>query len=193
MSSAPTVVVVMGAAVWEGGQASNAMRRRIEGALQSARHAPDAVFLVSGGVGIHPPSEASVMAQLLQQAGIPGARILLDEAATDTLESVQNCASIIRSLPDHGDVIVCSDIYHIPRCRWLFKLYGVSTRSGTVASGRTQNKSSRWVYYYLREWAAIPWDTIAALLSMLRNSNRKRPTVQQTSHREDDCSPGKPR
>lgn len=193
MSSAPTVVVVMGAAVWEGGQASNAMRRRIEGALQSARHAPDALFLVSGGVGIHPPSEASVMAQLLQQAGIQSARILLDEAATDTLESVQNCASIIKSLPDHGDVIVCSDIYHIPRCRWLFKLYGVSTRSGTVASGRTQNKALRWTYYYLREWGAIAWDTIAALLSMLRDSNLKGPAIDQASHREDEYSPRKPR
>jgi len=173
MSTAPTVIVVMGAAVWEGGQASNAMRRRIEGALLSARHSPGALFLLSGGVGIHPPSEACVMAQLLQEAGIPGERILLDELATDTLQSVQNCVSMIRSLPDYGEVILCTDIYHIPRCRWLFKLYGVSTRSGSVASGRTQNKALRWIYYYLREWVAIPWDTIAAVLSMLRNSEVK--------------------
>jgi vancomycin permeability regulator SanA len=165
----PPVFVVMGAAVWEGGQPSNAMLRRVEGALSSAHGRPDALFLVSGGVGKHPPSEASVMATLLRDAGISSERILLDEASTDTLESVRNCARILKALPEFGDVIVCSDIYHIPRCRWLFKLYGVSTISGKVASGRSQNKASRWLYYYLREWAATPWDTLMVLLSPVRS------------------------
>jgi uncharacterized SAM-binding protein YcdF (DUF218 family) len=144
------------------------MRRRVEGALLSARDLPDALFLVSGGVGKHPPSEASVMRMLLQDAGIPIERILLDEAATDTLDSVRNCARILRSLPKYDDVIVCSDVYHIPRCRLLFKIYGIDTQSGKVASGRPQNKASRWLYYYVRELAAIPWDTLIALLSRLR-------------------------
>ena len=169
MNTPPPVVIVMGAAVWEGGQASNAMRRRVAGALQSARDRHDALFLVSGGVGKHPPSEASLMANLLQDAGIPSERILLDELSTDTLESVHNCATILRSLPRYGDVIVCSDIYHIPRCRWLFKLFGVSTCSGEVASGLPQNTASRWIYYYLRELPAFVWDTLMALRKPLRS------------------------
>jgi vancomycin permeability regulator SanA len=169
MRKAPRVFVVMGAAVWEGGQASNAMRRRVEGALHSANGSPDALFLVSGGVGKHPPSEASIMATLLRDAGVSSERVLLDEASTDTLESVRNCSGILKALPKFGDVIVCSDTYHIPRCRWLFKLYGVSTLPGEVASGRTQNKASRWLYYYLREWAATPWDTLMVLVSKLRS------------------------
>jgi uncharacterized SAM-binding protein YcdF (DUF218 family) len=160
MNSKPTVVIVMGAAVWEGGRASNAMRRRIDGALLSARGIHDVLFLVSGGVGKYPPSEAEVMAKLLQDAGIAADQILLDDRSTDTLGSVRNCTRILRSLPGFGDVIVCSDIYHIPRCRWLFKLLGVSTLPGKVASGRSQNKASRWVYYYLREIVALPWDTL---------------------------------
>jgi vancomycin permeability regulator SanA len=164
----PSVIVVLGAAVWEGGKASNAMRRRIDGALQSAQGRPDALFLVSGGVGKHPPSEASVMARLLQDAGTSSERILLDEASADTLESIRNCTRILRALPKFGDVIVCSDIYHIPRCRWLFKLYGITALPGKVASGRSQNKASRWLYYQLREWVAVPWDTLMAILSPLR-------------------------
>jgi vancomycin permeability regulator SanA len=165
MNSIPSVVVVLGAAVWEGGRASNAMRRRIEGALLSARSLQCPFFLVSGGVGKYPPSEAMVMAGLLQEAGIPAERILFDEASTDTLESIRNCTDILRNLPKFDKVIVCSDVYHIPRCRWLFKLYGIATCPGMVASGRSQNTVARWLYYHLRECAAIPWDTLLALMS----------------------------
>lgn len=167
-SSAPSVFVIFGAAVWKDGRASNAMRRRVEGALRSARDARSPVFLVSGGVGKHPPSEAEVMSRLLQEAGIPEKNILREEASTDTLQSVRNCVRILRSLPGFGDVVVCSDVYHIPRCRWLLKLYGIATRSGEVASGRSQNKILRWWYYYLREFAAVPWDTLMALGSRAR-------------------------
>lgn len=165
MSSKISVVIVMGAAVWENGRASNAMRRRIAGALRSAEGKPNAIFLVSGGVGKHPPSEAEVMAGLLRDEGISPDRILLDDKSKDTLESVRNCAKILRALPGWGEVIVCSDIYHIPRCRWLFKLVGIATRPGRVASGRSQNKIWRWAYYYLREMAALPWDTLLTFVT----------------------------
>lgn len=169
MRSGPKVFVIMGAAVWEGGRASNAMRRRVDGALAGAQGLQDASFLASGGVGKYPPSEAAVMARLLQDAGVQADRILLDEASVDTLESVRNCVAILRALPEFGDVIVCSDVYHIPRCRWLFKLYGISSHSGKVASGRDQNTALRWAYYYLREFAALPWDTFLVLVSLLRS------------------------
>ncbi len=157
--------MIFGAAVWEGGRPSNAMRRRVQGALRSAQELEEPIFLVSGGVGQHPPSEALAMSRLLQEAGVPEKCIVLDEASTDTLQSVRNCARIIKSMGSPGAVIVCSDVYHIPRCRWLFKLYGISTSSGKVASGRGENKARRWCYYYLRELAALPWDTIMAIVS----------------------------
>jgi vancomycin permeability regulator SanA len=165
MGSAPSVLVILGAAVWSGGRASNAMRRRVKGALLSARDVPSALFLVSGGVGKHPPSEAAVMSALLREAGVPEKNILLDEASGDTLQSIRNCVRILRSLPSFAEVVVCSDVYHIPRCRWLFRLYGISTRAGQIPSGRSENKALRWWYYYLREIAAVPWDTLIVLIS----------------------------
>lgn len=168
-SSISSVLVIFGAAVWKDGRASNAMRRRVEGALHSAAGVPNPLFLVSGGVGKYPPSEAQVMSTLLQEAGIPKASILLEEASLDTLQSVRNCARILKSLPEIGQVVVCSDVYHIPRCRWLFKLYGIATHSGDVVSGRLQNKILRWWYYYLRELGALPWDTLVALVSRERS------------------------
>ncbi len=164
-SSSPSVFVIMGAAVWAGGCASNAMRRRVEGALLSARGATNPVFLPSGGIGKHPPSEAEVMSRLLRSAGVPEHNIVRDEDSRDTLQSVRNCVRILHSLPDFAQVVVCSDVYHVPRCRWLFKLYGIKTRAGAVVSGRTQTKAWRWWYYKLREFPALIRDTLIVLIS----------------------------
>lgn len=155
----------MGAAVWEGGRASNAMRRRVEGARRSARGVANPLFLPSGGIGKHPPSEAAVMSRLLQESGIPKENIRLEEASHDTLESVRNCVQILRSLPGFRQVVVCSDVYHIPRCRWLFRLYGIPSVAGAVSSGRAQNRLLRWCFYILREFPAVVWDTLFVLLS----------------------------
>jgi vancomycin permeability regulator SanA len=168
MNSPVTVLVIMGAAVWADGQPSNAMRRRVKGALTSARHYPNTRFLVSGGVGVHPPSEAEVMARLLRESGVPEPNILREDQSTDTMESVRRCVDIVSGFPDLGNVVICSDVYHIPRCRWLFRLLGIRTLAGEVQSGRCENSWSRWMYYLLREVAALPWDTLVVLPAILR-------------------------
>ena len=157
----------MGAAVWAGGRPSNAMCRRVQAALRSASGYPDALFLPSGGVGKHPPSEARVMAGLLRQAGVAEEKILPEEASHDTLSSVRNCVRILRELPSVREVVVCSDVYHIPRCRWLFRLYGIPSRAGEIESGRPPSSALRWMYYHLREVAAFPWDTLLVMISRL--------------------------
>ena len=96
---------------------------------------------------------------------MPEQNIVLDEASHDTLQSVRNCSRILRSLPGFSEVVVCSDLYHIPRCRWLFKLYGIPALPGAVVSGRAQNKAWRWFYYSLREFPALVWDTLVVVLS----------------------------
>lgn len=169
VDAAPPVFVIMGAAVWAGGQASNAMRRRVKGALASAHGNPRALFLVSGGVGKHLPAEADVMAALLAESGVAAPNILRESESTDTVQSVRNCVAILKQLPELGDVVVCSDVYHIPRCRWLFRLLGVRTLPGHVESGRRQNSLSRWIYYYVREIPAFPWDTLLTMAASLRS------------------------
>ena len=159
------VFVILGAAVWPGGVPSNAMRRRVAGALDSARGYPGARFLVTGGLGRNPPSEAKVMQQLLLEAGIVEEQILLDEDSTDTLESVINCGRILRKLPDVGQIFICTDGYHALRTRWLFYLRGMRTRAGCVPSGRRQMGLGRWLYYCLREVPAMVQDTVLLLAS----------------------------
>jgi len=158
-SASRSVVIIMGAAVWPGGVPSKAMRRRVQGAFDTGRDLKNVLFLPTGGVGKAPPAEAEVMRELLIEMGVASSSILVEEVADDTLSSVRLCAGILKTMNDLGEVYVCSDTYHIPRCRWLFRLYGVKTRAGRVESGRSNTGTIKWAWFYVREAAAIVWDT----------------------------------
>lgn len=156
--------VIMGAAVKGNSIPSGAMRRRVEGALRLGKEAGDAMFLVTGGVGKHNVSEAAVMRGLLIEAGIPEDLIVAEDQSRTTLSSITRCAEILKQRIDINSITICSDRYHVPRCRWLFHLLGVPTRFGLMPSGWKANGSIRWGYYYVRELIAIPVDTFILMV-----------------------------
>jgi len=158
------IFVIMGAAVRPDGTPSGAMLRRVEGALMLGQKSPDPFYVVTGGVGRWGNAEAEVMKAELQARGVPAARIETETASNDTLSSTMHCARIIHAHQKPDAVFVCSDRYHIPRCRWLFYLLGVHTRATPTPSGRGPNGFLRWSYYYLRELLAIPVDTALLLV-----------------------------
>lgn len=162
------VLVVMGAGVRPGGEPSGALRRRVAAALENARGRPDALFLVTGGVGRHPPAEALVMRRLLREAGVPDECILVDDESADTLASLLCSARMLRGLEGFGAALVCTDRYHVWRCRLLLALQGIPTRAAKLPSGRAANGWPRWLSYYLREAAAIPVDCLLLLARRLR-------------------------
>ncbi|MDP1622303.1 MAG: YdcF family protein [Bacteroidales bacterium] len=154
-------IIVMGAAVNSDGAPSGAMKRRIESAIIISRKLPGARFIVTGGIGKNgKSSEADAMKDLLLASGVFHEDIIVEDQSTDTLSSVFFCSAILKASIDHGHVVVCSDAYHIPRCRWLFFLAGIRTQHARVISGYKANGFSRWIYYIIREGAAIPYDTI---------------------------------
>ena len=65
------VIVVLGAAVWPGGQPSPALQRRILHAVDLWQQGYAVYLLVTGGVGKYPPAEAAVMQRLAVAHGIP--------------------------------------------------------------------------------------------------------------------------
>lgn len=154
-----TCYVIMGAAVWPDGQPSGAMRRRVEGALRLGKRTTDPYYLVTGGQGKFGPPEAAVMEALLKEAEIPQDRILVESQSPDTFASIIECTLILKKRDCLRPVILCTDRYHIPRCRWLFYLSGIATTAAEMPSGCRANGTLRWTYYYLREIFAIPWDT----------------------------------
>jgi vancomycin permeability regulator SanA len=164
-------LVIMGAAVKPDGSPSGAMRRRVEGALALGQSSPDPFYVTTGGVGRWGPPEADVMKAELQARGVPASRIATETASDDTLSSVVNCARIIREHGKPDGVFVCSDRYHIARCRWLFRLVGIPTRSANMPSGRSANGILRWSYYYAREIFAMPVDTLILLVHRLTRAD----------------------
>ncbi len=149
------VAVVLGAAVWAHGRPSPTLLRRTLHAVALAHAGRVRHLLFTGGVGQHPPSEASVMRDVATRAGVAAPRLLLEESATTTLESARACARIIAA---HGwtRVVVVTDRYHLARSLLAFRHFGVSAR-GSAPPDRGDTAEWRWLLLHLRELVAIPW------------------------------------
>ncbi|WP_172327762.1 YdcF family protein [Mangrovicoccus sp. HB161399] len=147
-----TAIVILGAAVWPGGEPSPALARRIaRGADLAARH-PEAAVIGSGGWGREPPAEAMAIRDRLIRLGVAPERILCEDASTSTLE---NALFTARLMQRHGlrRALVVTDSYHCPRAVLTFRWFGVPARARPVwRFGRID----RWLKAALRELLALP-------------------------------------
>ena len=149
------VIVVLGAAVWPGGQPSPALRRRILHAVDLLQRGYATHLLVTGGVGNHPPAEAEVMQRLAVALGIRRASIVLEDQATSTFESAWRCRDL---LWQHGwsRVLIVTDRYHLTRALLAFRSVGVRAVGSAVPGKPARRLWQRW-HYYLRERLALAW------------------------------------
>jgi vancomycin permeability regulator SanA len=153
--------IIFGAAVKPDGSPSGTLARRVRGAWQLSLRSSQAKFIVTGGQGEHGPTEAQVMKALLLDRGVGEQQIILEENGQDTLQSVLNCARILREQGDDVQaVIICSSPYHNYRCQMLFKMLGIKCQRGEMPSDRPALGLRKWLYYYLREAVAAPWDCL---------------------------------
>jgi vancomycin permeability regulator SanA len=163
-------ILIFGAAIQPGGEPGNTLRHRVDTALRCAASDPEARFIPTGGIGRHPPSEASVMAGLLMKSGVAAERILLEETGHDTFSSVRAIHRLLRERPASGHVMVATSAYHLPRCLILLCLSGIPAQPchpPRMPAARSVWK--RW-YWRLREIPAIPYD--AALMIWARLTGR---------------------
>jgi len=163
--------IIFGAAVKPDGSPSGTLARRVRGAWQLSSRSSQAKFIVTGGQGEHGPTEAQVMKTLLLERGVSEQQIIVEENANDTLQSVFNCAGILRERGDDvQEVIICSSPYHNYRCQMLFHMLGIPCQRGEMPSDRPALGLRKWLYYYLREAAAVPWDVLHMyFLRLVRN------------------------
>lgn len=157
-------IIVFGAGLRPDGTPTLTLTRRIDAALAFGRALPAAIYLPTGGVGRHGPSEARAMADALERAGIPTGSIILEETARDTFDSVLACRAILRQRAHRGAVYAATSAYHLPRCLLLLRLAGV--RADAVPPPDVPAASDwgkRW-YWRLREVPALPWDAVLMLL-----------------------------
>ena len=160
------VIVVLGAAVWPGGQPSPTLQRRVMHAVDLMQRGYAAYLLVTGGMGQYPPTEAEVMQRLAIAHGISNQCVLREEQATSTFESALLCGDILRQ---HGwsRVLVVTDRYHLPRALLAFRSCGIRAVGSATTGKPARRLRQRW-HYYLREWLALPWYLVRAVPVLLR-------------------------
>lgn len=168
--SIQTIAIIMGSAVLPDGRPGPAMRRRVTAALKLQSEFEDLIFIPSGGIAQNRPcSEAEAMRALLIEAGVNSKRIFMEDKSKNTLQNIIHSARIIRQFPAPRNVIVCSDNYHILRCRWLLHLMGISAFYRPMPGPRNQVGWMRWMYFCVREAVAIPVQVIQfSLLKLFR-------------------------
>lgn len=160
----PACFVIFGARLRPDGSPGPALERRVAGALAAASGQSDARFLVSGAQPQGGRTEAAVMRELLRRAGIDDSRILVENEAHNTRSSAVNCAAILRAHPALSPVLVCSDRFHQPRCVLLLRACGIASRAVPMPDERMAMRPQVWLFYRLRELAAIPYDTLRIAL-----------------------------
>jgi vancomycin permeability regulator SanA len=160
----PPCLVIFGARLRPDGSAGPALKRRVAGALAAARGRSDAVFLVTGAQPRSGVTEAAVMRDLLRESGVSDDRILVESAAHNTRSSAINCAAILRTRPDLGPILVCSDRFHQARCVLLLRLCGIEGEAAAMPDERGEMRRQLWLFYRLREFAAMPYDALMLLL-----------------------------
>jgi vancomycin permeability regulator SanA len=162
----PACYVIFGARLRPDGTAGPALERRIAGALAAAQGQPDARFLVTGAQPQAGRTEADVMRQLLRAAGIADDRILVEDAAPNTRASALLCAAILHAQAELRPVLICSDRFHQPRCAMLLRQCGIAAHAAPMPDERRAMRTHVWLFYRVRELAAIPYD--AARLALRR-------------------------
>lgn len=152
--SKPTAIV-LGAAVWPGGQPSPALRRRAEKAAALYHAGEVAAIVGTGGHGRHPPSEAEVIRDVLTAAGVPESAVTLEDRSRTTRENLAFARAL---LPPDEPVLIVSDFWHLPRARLIALRLGLNTR--TARADLAGSAPHRVLRLMLREAGALVWELL---------------------------------
>ena len=151
------VIVVLGAAVWEGGRPSPTLRRRILHGIELLKRDRSDILLLTGGIGKNPPSEAQVMKRIAIEKGVTEDQIIVEESAKSTLDSAYACSKIIR-INGWSSALIVTDRYHVLRSVFLFRQFGIRVFFSTPEDVGFTVKSWKFWYRYSREFLSFPWN-----------------------------------
>ena len=163
-------IIVFGAAVGSDGRPSAVLRHRLDAALRSAEGRPRVRFLVTGGLGDHPPAEAEAMRHYLLNHGILDKLIVTEPKGLDTWSSSVRCIELLKQQTDVNSVVLCSSSFHLPRCWLIFRTLGTAAGTAAIRSDRAVVGPARWLRSSLREGPAILWDVSLALSQRFKSS-----------------------
>lgn len=124
------VALILGCAVWPGGEPSPTLRRRTLHAARLFLDGEVELLVPCGGVGRHPPAEAEAMRRLLVEAGVPDTAVHPEGQSRSTLENLLLARPILRRLGARRAVIV-TDRTHAPRARLIARRLGIDASSSS--------------------------------------------------------------
>jgi len=157
-AACPRVALVLGAAVWAGGQPSPTLARRALHAAELYRAGKVDVIIGCGGLGGHPPTEASVIIALCRAEGVPETALTEEGTSTSTRENLTNALPLLERLKPQTVVIV-TDPYHAPRARLIARQLGLIACSDCPP----------WTAISPGQWRRhIPREGLALLATMMR-------------------------
>lgn len=147
------VVLVLGAAVWPGGQPSPTLRRRALHGASLVLSGQARALIGCGGLGRHPPTEAEVILQLCAGAGVPASALHAEAASTSTEENLRLALPILARL-GADRVILVTDRYHAPRALLIARSLGLQAQA-SCPPAQTGTHPLRRALAWAREGAAI--------------------------------------
>ncbi len=152
----PRVAVVLGAQVLSGGRPSSTLESRARHAGRMYADGRLDLLVPTGGLGQHPPSEAEVMARILEQEGVPELAIVLEGEAKSTWDSAWLVSEMARRL-GIAEVWVVTDPLHCVRTVGAFWEAGLAAWSEPVYSSPMWRKPWSRRGQFMREIGALVW------------------------------------
>lgn len=163
-----TAVIVLGAAVWEGGVPSPTLKRRALYAAQLAIKGNNHI-IASGGIGRNPPSQARIIAEICMGQGMPKNMILLEDQSKTTFE---NLSFSFKLGQENGceRYRVVTDFYHLPRAWLTACALGQRVTLSAPFARLSETSTRRLLVSVLREVIALPFYA----LKLIWNSAKRR-------------------
>ena len=149
-------VVVFGAAEYFG-HPSPVLRARLDHAYDLFQRGLAPVVITTGGAGDDPQfSEGGVGHDYLMHRGIPDSKLIAETQGSDTAQSAERVAVIMRANGMHSCVAV-SDAYHVYRIKQLLEHQGVQVYTAPRPDSKPKSLRQRFVAVTREAFAYIFW------------------------------------
>ena len=145
-------IIVLGAGIKADGTPTWALANRLDAAHAYYEAHPGYQLIVSGGQGrFEPIPEAHSMARYLQDRGVPGHDILVEDRSTSTMENFAYSLPILREAGWNGEpVLFATNDFHLFRSRMLARRNGIDAYGIGAATPPVIRMN-----VYLREFFAL--------------------------------------
>ncbi|HEV8320434.1 MAG TPA: YdcF family protein [Myxococcota bacterium] len=118
------VIVALGGGLYDGGAPSRSTAERVRAAVRLWGEGWAPALLMSGGRAVAGVSEAQAMGRAAESAGVPRARITLEQSSLNTFENARYSASFMRARGQKRAILVTSPS-HLRRSLAVFRGAGV--------------------------------------------------------------------